>query len=100
MPSICLVYGFRVALGGFRGFRLQDTFARGRVSAHNENCCNLLALRCRLCKTMLMAHKLQRRQFLKLTALASALPFTRQVVVAAAAKAPGPAGAENGRAGG
>ena len=38
MPSICLVYGFRVALGGFRGFRLQDTFARGRVSAHNENC--------------------------------------------------------------
>src|ERR1017187_5452199 len=38
MPSICLVYGFRVAWGGFRGFRLQDTFARGRVSAHNENC--------------------------------------------------------------
>src|SRR5664279_4132161 len=69
MPSICLVYGFRVAWGGFRDFRLQDTFARGRVSAHNENCCNLLASRSRLCKTMLMAHKLQRRQFLKLTAL-------------------------------
>ena len=38
MPSICLQYGLGVALGGFRGFRLQDTFARGRVSAHNENC--------------------------------------------------------------
>ena len=35
-----------------------------------------------------MVHKLQRRQFLKLTALASTFPLTRQVVVAAAAKAP------------
>ena len=38
LRSLCLVYGFRVAWGGFRGFRLQGTFARGRVSAHNENC--------------------------------------------------------------
>ena len=37
---------------------------------------------------MRMVHELQRRQFLKLTALASAFPLIRQVVVAAAAKAP------------
>src|ERR1039458_4751710 len=30
--------GLGVALGGFRGFMLQDTFARGRVSTHSENC--------------------------------------------------------------
>ena len=34
MPSICLVYGFKVALGGLSA----GTFARGKASAHNENC--------------------------------------------------------------
>src|ERR1039457_5413235 len=29
MPSICLVYGFRVAWGGFRGFRLQTLSQEG-----------------------------------------------------------------------
>ncbi len=37
---------------------------------------------------MLMAYLLPRRQFLKLTALASALPLTQHAVIAAAAKAP------------
>src|ERR1017187_462224 len=38
MPSICLQYGFAVALGGL-SVRARDTFARGRILTRNECRC-------------------------------------------------------------